>query len=159
MKENKSSKIVVAIIGILGFLGLALVGRKIYSKNVGNKIDPDNNSKNIEENIIDNSKPEIQDKTIENNKPSSDSARNKESKISFKDVDDLLLYAIKSVLNSENFASPSDFMSNVITIATVMCENDEWFEYFPKDIDELKKILEIHNLLQEYNIKLYKNYV
>jgi hypothetical protein len=159
MKENKSSKIVVAIIGILGFLGLALVGRKIYSKNVGNKIDPDNNSKNIEENIIDNSKPEIQDKTIENNKPSSDSARNKESRISFKDVDDLLLYAIKSVLNSENFASPSDFMSNVITIATVMCENDEWFEYFPKDIDELKKILEIHNLLQEYNIKLYKNYV
>lgn len=159
MKENKSSKIVVAIIGILGFLGLALVRRKIYSKNVGNKIDPDNNSKNIEENIIDNSKPEIQDKTIENNKPSSDSARNKESRISFKDVDDLLLYAIKSVLNSENFASPSDFMSNVITIATVMCENDEWFEYFPKDIDELKKILEIHNLLQEYNIKLYKNYV
>lgn len=159
MKENKSSKIVVAIIGILGFLGLALVGRKIYSKNVGNKIDPDNNSKNIEENIIDNSKPEIQDKTIENNKPSSDSVRNKESRISFKDVDDLLLYAIKSVLNSENFASPSDFMSNVITIATVMCENDEWFEYFPKDIDELKKILEIHNLLQEYNIKLYKNYV
>lgn len=159
MKENKSSKIVVAVIGILGFLGLALVGRRIYSKNVSNKNDSDNNSKNIEENIIDNSKPEIQDKTIENNKPSSDSARNKESRISFKDVDDLLLYAIKSVLNSENFASPSDFMSSVITIATVMCENDEWFEYFPKDIDELKKILEIHNLLQEYNIKLYKNYV
>lgn len=159
MKENKSSKIVVAIIGILGFLGLALVGRRIYSKNVSNRTtDSDNNSKNIEENI-EYSKPEIQDKTIENNRPSSDSARNKESKISFKDVDDLLLYAIKSVLNSENFTSPSDFMSNVITIATVMCENDEWFEYFPKNIDDLKKILEIHNLLQEYNIKLYKNYV
>ncbi len=159
MKENKSSKIVVAIIGILGFLGLALVGRKVYSRNVSNRItDSDNNSKDIEENIEYN-KPEIRDKTIENNKPSSDSARNKESKISFKDVDDLLLYAIKSVLNSENFTSPSDFMSNVITIATVMCENDEWFEYFPKNIDELKKILEIHNLLQEYNIKLYKNYV
>ena len=30
MKENKSSKIVVTIIGILGFLGLAFVGKRIY---------------------------------------------------------------------------------------------------------------------------------
>jgi hypothetical protein len=74
-------------------------------------------------------------------------------------VDDLLLYAIKSVLNSGNFNSPYDFMSNVITIATVMCENDEWFEYFPKNMDELTEILETNNLLQEYNVKLYRNYM
>ena len=158
MKENKSSKIVVTIIGILGFLGLAFVGKRIYSKNVGNNGHPDN-SDNIEENIEDPSKTEIQDKKTENNKPCSGSARNKEPKITFKDVDDLLLYAIKSVLNSGNFNSPYDFMSSVITIATVMCENDEWFEYFPKNMDELTEILETNNLLQEYNVKLYRNYM
>ncbi len=158
MKENKSSKIVARILLGLGLLGLAFVGKIVYSKNVGNNRHPDN-SNNIGENIKEPGKTEIQDKTIENSKPCSGSARNKEPKITFKDVDDLLLYAIKSVLNSENFNSPYDFMSQVIRIATVMCENDEWFEYFPKNIDELKKILELNNLLQEYNIILYKNYV
>lgn len=158
MKENKSSKIVARILLGLGLLGLAFVGKIVYSKNVGNNGHPDN-SNNIGENIKEPGKTEIQDKTIENSKPCSDSARNKEPKITFKDVDDLLLYAIKSVLNSGNFNSPYDFMSQVIRIATVMCENDEWFEYFPKNIDELKTILELNNLLQEYNIILYKNYV
>jgi len=156
-QENKSSNIVVIGGLILGFLGLVFIGKKIYDRNVGNNRNPDKNDY-MEENI----EPDIsesQDKTEEDTKPSSDSVRNKESKVSFKDVDELLLYAIKSVLDSENFRSPYDFMSSVITLATVMCENDEWFEYFPKDIEELKRILEINNLLQEYNVKLYKNYV
>ena len=50
-------------------------------------------------------------------------------------------------------------MSAVIRIATVMCENDEWFAYFPKNMEELMKILETNNLLQEYNVKLYRNYM
>lgn len=156
-QENKSSNIVVIGGLILGFLGLVFIGKKIYDKNVGNNRNPDKNDY-MEENI----EPDIsesQDKTKEDTKPSSDSVRNKESKVSFKDVDELLLYAIKSVLDSENFRSPYDFMSSVITLATVMCENDEWFEYFPKDMEELKRILEINNLLQEYNVKLFKNYV
>lgn len=156
-QENKSSNIVVIGGLILGFLGLVFIGKKIYDRNVGNNRNPDKNDY-MEENI----EPDIsesQDKTKEDTKPSSDSVRNKESKVSFKDVDELLLYAIRSVLDSENFRSPYDFMSSVITLATVMCENDEWFEYFPKDMEELKRILEINNLLQEYNVKLYKNYV
>ena len=156
-QENKSSNIVVIGGLILGFLGLVFIGQKIYDRNVGNNRNPDKNDY-MEENI----EPDIsesQDKTKEDTKPSSDSVRNKESKVSFKDVDELLLYAIRSVLDSENFRSPYDFMSSVITLATVMCENDEWFEYFPKDMEELKRILEINNLLQEYNVKLYKNYV
>lgn len=156
-QENKSSNIVVIGGLILGFLGLVFIGKKIYDRNVGNNRNPDKNDY-MEENI----EPDIsesQDKTEEDIKPSSDSVRNKESKVSFKDVDELLLYAIRSVLDSENFRSPYDFMSSVITLATVMCENDEWFEYFPKDMEELKRILEINNLLQEYNVKLYKNYV
>ncbi len=156
-QENKSSNIVVIGGLILGFLGLVFIGKKIYDRNVGNNRNPDKNDymeENIEPDIS-----EFQDKTKEDTQPSSDSVRNKESKVSFKDVDELLLYAIKSVLDSENFRSPYDFMSSVITLATVMCENDEWFEYFPKDMEELKRILEINNLLQEYNVKLYKNYV
>lgn len=156
MKENNPSKIVVISTIILGFLGLAVVGRRIYKRNVGNNGHPD---KEIIEEDTESDNLEVQDKTDENSNPCSDSIRNKEPKITFKDVDDLLLYAIKSVLDSENFRSPYDFMSDVICIATVMCENDEWFEYFPKNMEELTKILETNNLLQEYNVKLYRNYM
>lgn len=159
MKEgNNTSKIVVAVISVLGFLGLLVLGKKSLEKNV--KIEKDSEEKNI------NTKeepqaPDIQDKTnVVNIEPNVESSeRNKETLPVFEDYEDLITYSIKSVLKDADFCDQSEFMGKVITLASILCDNDEWFNYFPKNIDELKEILERNNLLQEYNIKLYKNYV
>lgn len=159
MKEgNNTSKIVVAVISVLGFLGLLVLGKKSLDKNV--KIEKDSEEKNI------NTKeepqaPDIQDKTnVVNIEPNVESSeRNKETLPVFEDYEDLITYSINSVLKDADFCDQSEFMGKVITLASILCDNDEWFNYFPKNIDELKEILERNNLLQEYNIKLYKNYV
>lgn len=159
MKEgNNTSKIVVAVISVLGFLGLLVLGKKSLEKNV--KIEKDSEEKNI------NTKeepqaPDIQDKTdVVNIEPDVESSeRNKEALPIFEDYEDLITYSIKSVLKNADFCDQSDFMGKVITLASILCDNDEWFNYFPKNIDELKEILERNNLLQEYNIRIYKKYV
>lgn len=159
MKEgNNTSKIVVAVISVLGFLGLLVLGKKSLEKNV--KIEKDSEEKNI------NTKeepqaPDIQDKTdVVNIEPNVESSeRNKEALPIFEDYEDLITYSIKSVLKNADFCDQSDFMGKVITLASILCDNDEWFNYFPKNIDELKEILERNNLLQEYNIRIYKKYV
>ena len=159
MKEgNNTSKIVVAVISVLGFLGLLVLGKKSLEKNV--KIEKDSEEKNI------NTKeepqaPDIQDKTdVVNIEPNVESSeRNKEALPVFEDYEDLITYSIKSVLKNADFCDQSDFMGKVITLASILCDNDEWFNYFPKNIDELKEILERNNLIQEYNIRIYKKYV
>lgn len=160
MKEgNNTSKIVVISGLVLGFLGLLVLGRNKFRKNV--KIEKDSEENNINTNEEEPQAPDIQDKTnVVNIEPAAESSeRNKETLPVFEDYEDLITYSIRSVLKNADFCDQSDFMGKVITLASILCDNDEWFNYFPKDIDELKEILERNNLLQEFNIKIYKNYV
>ena len=156
--NNKSKILVIGGITILGLLGLWVFGKNKFRKNV--KIEKDSEDNNIDEEKPQT--PDIQDKTQQITEPEpvvESSARNKETLPVFEDYEDLIVYSIKSVLKDAEFCDQSDFMGKVITLASILCDNDEWFNYFPKNIDELKDILERNNLLQEYNIKLYKNYV
>ena len=146
-EEGKLSKVLVISGIILGFLGVAAaVISKEYKKNVKKK----------SENINENSDRLTQDKT----KPEIVDQRRNENylKPSFESSYDLILYVIKSVLKEGTFRDPNEFMSKVISSATILCESDEWFERFPTNMDELTEILEQNNLLQEYNVILYRNY-
>lgn len=147
-QESRLSKILVISGIILGVLGVTVVAvSKKYSKNVKKK----------SENINENANQPTQDKT----KPETEDKRRNDPclKLSFESSYDLIVYVIKSVLKESTFKDPNEFMSKVISSATILCESDEWFADFPKNIDELKEILEENNLLQEYNVIIYKNYV
>lgn len=150
MKEegSKASKI-LAISGII--LGVLAVGLAVVSKKYGRNV------KKKSESINENTDQPTQDKT----EPRIvDQRRNENySKLSFESPYDLILYATRSVLKEGTFRDPSEFMSKVVSSATILCESDEWFAHFPKNIDELKEILEENNLLQEYNVIIYKNYM
>ena len=146
-KESNLSKVLVISGIILGVLGVAAaVISSEYKKNVKKK----------SENINENSDRPTQDKT----KPEIADQRRNENylKPSFESSYDLILYVIKSVLKEGTFKDPNEFMSKVISSATILCESDEWFEGFPTNMDELTEILEQNNLLQEYNVILYRNY-
>ena len=146
----KNKKLVTGgiIVIILTTLGFGLWKMRKREENVSN-IRSDRRAQKRNE--------EVKEEVIENKvtKESTDQPK----KVNYSDPDKFLRDIISKEIHSGKFTTPEEFLGNVIRIATISCSNDDWISYFPKNYDELKKLLAQYNLLKLFEVELYKNYV
>ena len=149
--ESNSSKILKISGILLGIFGLVSLIYYRREKNV---------SSNVETQKSDGEDSRQEEKT-EHDEHISALIKNdhKEAeRLSFSDPDELIEYVLREVLKDKEFSSGEEFLEKVITMSSLLCENYEWFNYFPKNSSELGEILDKYGLRQQFNVQLYNKY-
>lgn len=154
--KSRLSNFAVFVSMLLGFLGISVLARKKRRKKENKreleqikdiKLDTDvQGSENKTE-------TEKVSPTIEDNERKLASKQ----RIIYNDVDDLLVDVLKRVLKEADFSNPSDFMESFIKKSTVLCDNNDWYNYFPKNKEELEALLKRYNLFHEYSTVIFNN--
>lgn len=142
--ESNSSKILKISGILLGIFGLVSLIYYRRGKNVSSKVETQ--------------KSEGKDSSQECTEEHDERPLRKETnhqRVSFSEPEDLLVYSIKEVLTANEFSSRAEFLEKVITISSLLCDNYEWFNYFPKNSSELEEVLNRYGLLQQFNVQLY----
>ncbi len=154
----KSSLSKLAVLGtiILGFLGTTVLGLKKKDKNKEKTRKEDNNTKSNDVQRISENKTE----TAKEVSPAVATNERKQVALrrtikTYNDVDDLLVDVLREVLKEAEFSNSTEFMGNFIQKSVVLCDNNNWYDYFPKNIEEMEDLLKKYNLFNEYNAIIF----
>ena len=145
--ESNSSKILKISGILLGIFGLVSLIYYRREKNVSSNVETQKSE----------GKDSSQDRTEEHDECPLKKEENHQ-RVSFSEPEDLLRYSIKESLMADEFNSKAEFLEKVITISSLLCDNYEWFNYFPKNSSELEEVLDRYGLLQQFNVQLYNKY-
>jgi len=143
--KSRLSNFAVFVSMLLGFLGISvLVGKKRRKKENKKELEQIKDIKLDTDVQGSENKTETEkvSPTIEDNERKLASKQ----RIIYNDVDDLLVDVLKRVLKEADFSNPSDFMESFIKKSTVLCDNNDWYNYFPKNKEELEDFVGKENL-------------
>ena len=153
--KSSSSKILklggIIVLGIFGLAGLIYVSR-IKNVSESNKTEEDKDA------LKSDCGPETTEVTNHDEviKPASVKPR---PRTEFTNPEDLMEHALREVLKEEKFGSSDEFLENFISTASVLCEDISWFDYFPKNLEEMSTLLTKFGLNKEFEAKLYNKYI
>ena len=151
--KSSSSKI-LKLGGIIG-LGIFGLAGFIYWKRIKNVSENRTEEGNAQKSDADpeTTKEMNQDEDV---KPASVKTK---KKTEFSSAEELIEDTLRTVLKEDQFGSSDEFLNNFITIATTTCDDYSWFDYFPKNSDELREVLDKYGLLKQFDVQLYNKFM
>lgn len=152
--KSSSSKILklggIIGLGIFGLAGLIYWKRSI--KNVSEIKGTEEGNAQKSEAVPETTKETNQDDI----QPASVRAK---TKTEFNSPEELIEDTLRTVLKDNEFRSSDEFLEHFISKASTLCDDYSWFDYFPKNSNELREELEKYGLLKQFDVQLYNKFM
>jgi len=154
MKKLLVSLAAVSGLAVLGYLGWKMFG----NKNVNNRrTTPATSEKKDDETIVPEVKTKPKKETVTKQKNVKKEKTYKQKKNSFTTPDELVKLVCLDILK-DPIKGPEDFLEKLIRGCGNNIDNYEWYQSFPKNIEELEIKLKEFELYEQYTKKLEENY-